>query len=89
MEERIAQSAYHTLFSWTILPKAKTSDEVATREALRERYLKPFIMTQSQYRTMLIQQARGILAPASNLYRFSCPRSAARRREKHDYTLGA
>ena len=64
VEERLKQSTGQTLLTWGINPEATTPEELATRKALRERYLEPCITTQSQYKARLTSQARGASVPS-------------------------
>ena len=63
LEERISQTTGHSLATWAIGAEPSSSDEVASRQVLRERYLEPFVTTQSQYKLRLDAQARGAPVP--------------------------
>ena len=72
VEERLRQMAGQTLATWTIGPAANSPEEVASGQALRERYLEPSLTTQSQYKARLEIQARGAPVPPIKAYPFSC-----------------
>uniref|UniRef100_A0AAV1UT00 Uncharacterized protein n=1 Tax=Peronospora matthiolae TaxID=2874970 RepID=A0AAV1UT00_9STRA len=63
VKERLRQAAGQTLATWVIGHGPKTPEEVVSCQALRERYLEPHLMTQSQYKARLDMQARGIPVP--------------------------
>ena len=63
VEERLRQVAGQPLVSWRIAPEAKTPDELEERRALRERYLVPTIVTQSQYMARLTAQGHNQPVP--------------------------
>uniref|UniRef100_A0AAV1TRQ9 Uncharacterized protein n=2 Tax=Peronospora matthiolae TaxID=2874970 RepID=A0AAV1TRQ9_9STRA len=63
VEERLRQAAGQTLATWVIGHGPKTPEEVVSFQALRERYLKPHLTTQSQYKAHLDMQARGAPIP--------------------------
>ncbi|CAI5733685.1 unnamed protein product [Peronospora destructor] len=63
VEERIRQTTGRSLATWAIGAEPTSSDEVASRQALRERYLQPHLTTQSQYKLRLDTQARGAPVP--------------------------
>ena len=51
VEERLRQTTGQSLATWTIGPVATSPEEVASGKAPRERYLKPYLTTQSQQGT--------------------------------------
>ena len=53
VEERLRQTTGQTLATWTIGPVAAFPEEGASGQALRERYLEPYLTTQSQYKASL------------------------------------
>ena len=53
VEERLRQTTGQTLATWTIGPVAAFPEEGASGQALRERYLEPYLTTQSQYKHAL------------------------------------
>uniref|UniRef100_M4C6P9 Uncharacterized protein n=1 Tax=Hyaloperonospora arabidopsidis (strain Emoy2) TaxID=559515 RepID=M4C6P9_HYAAE len=63
VEERLRQTTGQTLATCTIGPGATSPEEVASDQALRERYLEPYMTTQSQYKARLEMQARGAPVP--------------------------
>ena len=63
VEERIRQTTGRSLATWAIGAEPTSSDEVASRQALRERYLQPHVTTLSQYKLRLDTQARGAPVP--------------------------
>ena len=63
LEERIRQTTGHSMETWAIGAEPSSSDEVASRQVLRDRYLETFLTTQSQYKLRLDTQARGALVP--------------------------
>ena len=63
LEERLRQTTGQTLATWTIGPGTTSPEEVASGQALRERYLEPYLTTQSQYKARLEMQARGAPVP--------------------------
>ena len=63
VEERLRQAGGQSLVHWTIGPEASSPEEIANRQALRERYLAPCVTTQSQYLVRLQTQARGAPVP--------------------------
>ncbi|CAI5702380.1 unnamed protein product [Peronospora effusa] len=63
VEERLKEASGHSLSGWTIGPEAISPEDVATRTALRQRYLEPHITTQSQYLARLNRQMRGAPVP--------------------------
>uniref|UniRef100_A0AAV1V483 Uncharacterized protein n=1 Tax=Peronospora matthiolae TaxID=2874970 RepID=A0AAV1V483_9STRA len=63
VEERLRQAAGQTLATWVIGHGPKTPEEVVSCQALRERYMKPHLTTQSQYKARLDMQARGAPVP--------------------------
>ena len=63
VEERLKEASGHSLSGWTIGPEAISPEDVATRTALRQRYLEPHITTQSQYLARLNRQVRGAPVP--------------------------
>uniref|UniRef100_M4BQA2 Uncharacterized protein n=1 Tax=Hyaloperonospora arabidopsidis (strain Emoy2) TaxID=559515 RepID=M4BQA2_HYAAE len=62
VEERLRQTTGQSLATWTIGPVAASTEEGASGQALRERYLEPSLTTQSQY-VRLELQARGAPVP--------------------------
>uniref|UniRef100_A0AAV1VLB6 Uncharacterized protein n=1 Tax=Peronospora matthiolae TaxID=2874970 RepID=A0AAV1VLB6_9STRA len=58
VEERLRQAAGQTLATWVIGHGPKTFEEVVSCQALRKRYMKPHLTTQSQYKARLDMQAR-------------------------------
>ena len=63
VKERLRQTTGQSLATWTIGPVATSPEEVASGQALRERYLEPYLTTQSQYKARLEMQARGAPVP--------------------------
>ena len=63
VEERLRQTTGQTLATWTISPVAASPEEVASCQALLERYLEPYLTTQSQYKERLEMQARSAPVP--------------------------
>ena len=63
VEERIRQTAGQTLAAWTIGPEARSPEEIASQDTLRQRYLEPYLTTQSQYKARLDTQAQGAPVP--------------------------
>ena len=63
LKERIRQTTGHSLATWAIGAEPSSSDEVASRQVLCERYLEPFVTTQSQYKLRLDEQSRGAPVP--------------------------
>ena len=59
VEELIRQTAGRSLVTWVIGAELSSPGEVASRQALREKYLQPHWTTQSQYKVRLDTQARG------------------------------
>uniref|UniRef100_M4BK35 Uncharacterized protein n=1 Tax=Hyaloperonospora arabidopsidis (strain Emoy2) TaxID=559515 RepID=M4BK35_HYAAE len=59
VEERLRETTGQTLATWTIGPGATSPERVASGEPLRERYLEPYLTTQSQYKARLEMKARG------------------------------
>ena len=49
--------------TWTTWREATTSDDIAERDALREKYLTPEATTISEYQLKLTEQARGASVP--------------------------
>ena len=46
VDERLRQTTGQTLATWTIGPGTTPPEEVASGQALRERYLEPYLTTQ-------------------------------------------
>uniref|UniRef100_A0AAV1UWX5 Uncharacterized protein n=1 Tax=Peronospora matthiolae TaxID=2874970 RepID=A0AAV1UWX5_9STRA len=63
VEERLCQAAGQSLAMWIIGHRPKSPEEVASGQALRERYLEPHLTTQGQYKARLDMQARGAPVP--------------------------
>ena len=63
LEERIRQKTGHSQEMWAIGAEPSSSDDVASRQVLCERYSEPFSTTQSQYKLRLDAQARGAPVP--------------------------
>uniref|UniRef100_A0AAV1VBH0 Uncharacterized protein n=1 Tax=Peronospora matthiolae TaxID=2874970 RepID=A0AAV1VBH0_9STRA len=58
VEERLRQAAGQSLATWIIGHRPKSTEEVASGQTLRERYLEPQLTTQGQYKASLDMQAR-------------------------------
>lgn len=72
VEERIRQTVGHSLSGCAIGQKATSSTDLASLQVLRERYLEPYLTTQSQYRAHLERQASGApVSPRACAYSFS------------------
>ena len=63
VEERIRQTVGQSLVTWVIGPEASSPEEIASRKALRERYLEPAVTTPSLYKGRLVKQGRGESVP--------------------------
>ena len=63
VEERLKEASGHSLATWLIGPEAISPEDVATRTALRQRYLETHLTTQSQYLARLNRQGRGAPVP--------------------------
>ena len=64
VEERLRQVAGQSLSGWSTGPEATTPSDIATRDALRERYLTPQVVSMTQYLARLNDQARGASVPS-------------------------
>ena len=63
VKERLRQTTGQTLVTWTIGPGATFPEEVASGQALRERYLELSLTTRSQYKARLEMQECGAPVP--------------------------
>ena len=88
MEERLRQTTGQTLATWTIGPVAVSSEEGASGQALRERYLEPYLTTQSQYKARLELQARGAPVHRLRAYPFSCQQAKPRTKKTKSLFAG-
>ena len=55
------------LTTWTTWHEATTSDDIAERDALREKYLTPEATTISEYQLKVTEQARGASVPTQRM----------------------
>uniref|UniRef100_M4BAS7 Uncharacterized protein n=1 Tax=Hyaloperonospora arabidopsidis (strain Emoy2) TaxID=559515 RepID=M4BAS7_HYAAE len=63
VEEHLRQTTGQTLATWVIGPVAASLEEGEIGQTLRERYLEPYMTTQSQYKARIEMQARGAPLP--------------------------
>ena len=89
VEECLRQTTGQTLATWTIGPVAASLEEGASGQALRERYLEPYLTTQSQYKARLEIQARSALVTPIKAYPFSCSQANNGRRRQRLHSMGA
>ena len=60
VEQRLRQTEGRSLSTWVIDPEATSSEDIAFRQDLHERYLEPFLTTHGQYLSHLESLAHGV-----------------------------
>uniref|UniRef100_A0AAV1TKI2 Uncharacterized protein n=1 Tax=Peronospora matthiolae TaxID=2874970 RepID=A0AAV1TKI2_9STRA len=72
VDEHLSQTTGQILAAWGIGPEATSPEEETSGQALRERYMDPYVTKKGPYKARLEMQAHGAPVPPIKVYPFSC-----------------